>query len=127
MTGQGFGRWEKKDRISRDDKESSTFVMDDVWINAPDQKFIVFKRSELLPQVPSLAHLEAMAVYDAVVIRTQDEFAGPALHTYAATIAVAAKLLKEKDAETSRRLQNIADYFHFRSLEADDGTHKLPD
>jgi hypothetical protein len=38
-----------------------------------------------------------------------------------------AKILESVDAEKAEQLANIADYFHFRALEADDGSQKLPD
>ena len=62
---------------------------------------------------------------DAVVIRRQDFFAGPALHSYAANIGLAAKL--SKPSPTSRRLQTIADYFHEQAVLADEEGKKVPD
>jgi hypothetical protein len=59
-----------------------------------DDKYIVFKRDEfndwalgLITVAPRPASLD-----DAVVIRTQDVFAGPALHTYAAGINIAIRI-----------------------------------
>jgi hypothetical protein len=119
MTGQGWGRWQRG-------------VVDPRWENSPDQKYIVFRRGQLAAlMVPNMKarinDLEDIAIYDAVVIRTQDVISGPVLHTYAANIALVAKILESVDAEKAEQLANIADYFHFRALEADDGSQKLPD
>jgi hypothetical protein len=95
----------------------------------PD-KYITFKREELqttfpLPFVRTLRELE---IEDAVVIRTQDAFAGPALHAYAASISIAAKVLFDTGSpEQATALQDIADYFSLRAEEADAGPQKIPD
>jgi hypothetical protein len=107
---------------------------------APDQKYIVFNREDFFRLVHHVssedmdAHgvdWESIAKYDAVVIRTRDTFAGPALYTYAASISLAAQLLEEKDAEVAKRLRNIADYFSERASEAEitagAGDAHLPD
>jgi hypothetical protein len=64
MTGQGWGRWQRG-------------VVDPRWENSPDQKYIVFRRGQLAAlMVPNMKarinDLEDIAIYDAVVIRTQD-------------------------------------------------------
>lgn len=107
-----------------------------------DNKYIVFKRDQFfemmggfLPKgdidcAPIAAEMVAASlVYsldDAVVIRTQDPFAGPALHGYAAGIALFVRLgAPDEDAQ---RLQSIADYFHERAVEADEAVDShLPD
>lgn len=127
MSGDGFGRM----RYGSPRPTVEGGYVEEVleWERAPDQKYIVFKREDLPNYIlsPRLRkEMELVAIYDAVVIRTQDSFAGPALHTYAASISTAAKLLKELDAETAIRLQNIADYFHYRAIEADSEEGKLP-
>jgi hypothetical protein len=73
--------------------------------------------------------LESYALNDAVVIRTGDLFAGPALHSYAHNIALVAS--QTDTWKTKVQLQAIADYFADRAREADvqqyEDTAKLPD
>jgi len=110
-----------------------------------DDKFLVLKRSELeqmllelgLSAVHDEMHpadwavdtIEAYALNDAVVIRTQDTFSGPALHAYASTIALVADVTS--NPALTERLQHVADYFADRAREADihtyEKTAKLPD
>lgn len=100
-----------------------------------DNKYITFKREDwdsMHERHASIYHntlkaLEDEALEDAVVIRTQDAFAAAALHTYANSIAVAARCIGELAPSTSQRLQKIADYFHERAVEASDVKTKLPD
>lgn len=67
-------------------------------------------------------------VEGAVVIRTQDVFAGPALHSYAANIGLVAKIMRKAGmTEQARSLQSTADYFHDAALAADATDGKLPD
>lgn len=115
----------------------------------PDFKYIVFKREDFYEMMGELGlppyfdnnlqptlgadvdcamvaqHIvkqaEAHELDDAVVIRRQDLFAGPALHSYASSIAIASKLSDE------RKLQPIADYFHRQAVLADAEGWKLPD
>jgi hypothetical protein len=83
-----------------------------------------------------------MALPDAVVIRRQDLFAGPALHSYAAAISIAVKLSRDNgiakqgnrtvdevldDAASIRHMQGVADYFHEQALLADEEGWKTPD
>ena len=97
-----------------------------------DDKFIVFKRAEweaFWSDSPVLDEPPA-PVEDAVVIRTGDVFAAPALHSYAASIAVAAKMGRNLDPQQHpefANLQRIADYFHERAVEADGRYSKVPD
>lgn len=101
-----------------------------------DEKYIVFKRDEfnkcmnaLMLEVDSSIpqDITKRQLHDAVVIRKHDVFAGPALHTYAAGITLAASMIE--DEHTRRRLNKIAHYFHESAVDADsmisDG--KLPD
>ena len=110
-----------------------------------DDKFLVLKRSEVqqlllelgLQSIGDPNHpldwatdaIESYALNDAVVIRTGDVFAGPALHSYAHTIALVAS--QTNDGKTRHQLQRIADYFADRAREADvqqyEDTAKLPD
>ena len=110
-----------------------------------DTKYVVLKRSELEVLLLELGcqsigdeHaasewardcLESYALTDAVVIRTKDAFAGPALHSYAHNIALVASLTD--NPMTKHQLQQIADYFADRAREADvqayEDTTKLPD
>lgn len=99
-----------------------------------DQKYITFKREDWKEFSKTTQYSdgfrrfeEAHVLEDAVVIRTQDSFASAALHTYANSIAVAARAIGELAPSTSARLQGIADYFHERAVEASDTHTKLPD
>ena len=91
-----------------------------------DDKYVTFKRSD------ALAVSEGFTTFriehelpDAVVIRRQDFFASPALATYAAMIAIAAKL-SDDDYHKATLLQ-VADYFERQAQLAADEGHKFPD
>lgn len=79
--------------------------------------------------------LHECALHDAVVIRTGDVFAGPALHGYAASIGVTISVLKDViwpgRSPQAESLQPIADYLSERAVEADEiaaaGNAHLPD
>ena len=99
-------------------------------------KYITFKRDDFMammePRAMNFATAEqvfqgltSMALPDVVVIRRQDLFAGPALHSYAASISIAARL--NSDPDLTQGLQNVADYFHDQALMADEEGWKLPD
>ena len=97
-----------------------------------DIKYVVIKmedwEAEFLGDLSQeeVEAVESFIVRDATVIRGQDVFAGPALHTYANMIGLAVSLVS--DPETQERLQRIADLFHERAVEADSLVHKkLPD
>ena len=109
-----------------------------------DGKYVVFKAKDVEWRGGVATHFTnaltpEQVVRDAVVIRTQDAFAGPALWAYAHSIAQVAKLTREvaKDVEDEvaatrleRRacqLQDTADYFADRATEASDRDGKLPD
>lgn len=87
-----------------------------------DEKFIVFKRNEWEAWADEAGHRsypEDLA--DAVVIRTRDAFAGPALHSYAASIGVAARVIsKAGRMGLAKDMLAIGDYFHARACEADE-------
>jgi hypothetical protein len=92
-----------------------------------DEKYIVFKRSEWEAHKSQTGCMpETMAVTDAVVIRTQDVFAGPALHTYANMIQIALALASPRPTTDLRDLRRIADYFHTRAVEADERAAHSP-
>lgn len=92
-------------------------------------KYIVFNREYLLGLLstgygfrePDYSYLMSKAIDDAVVIRRQDVFAGPALHAYAANIRLAATLLKGTQQEGD--LLAIASYFHEQATLADEVAH----
>lgn len=67
------------------------------------------------------AKVMEFALADAVVIRRQDLFAGPALHSYAASIGIASRVGNLPD------LIPVADYFHEQALLADEEGWKVPD
>lgn len=102
-----------------------------------DQKYITFKREEWdefasAPRGISRSDVKEFgqqkSLKDSVVIRLQDEFASAALHTYANSISVAARAIGMHAPATSKRLQDVADYFHSRAVRSDELTeHKLPD
>jgi hypothetical protein len=118
-----------------------------------DRKYIVFKRDELttvLCQQFALdphdredarglarvtAFYEEHALDDAVVIRTKDPLAGPALHAYAAGAWLPASILANfaaaEQAGNVKLLREVAEYFHARAVEADEyaaaNQPKLPD
>jgi hypothetical protein len=101
-----------------------------------DEKYIVFKRDAWDEWIKNFqAGGEPMVldtVPDAVVIRLQDIFAGPALHAYSSSISTAIEIM-DLDRTWSRpgmksRLEEIRDYFFQQALEADDiRTKKVPD
>jgi hypothetical protein len=110
--------------------------------NLSEEKYLVFKSSELielfgrygLPKGDEdcapvaeaiLTDIEDKRLKDAVVIRKQDVFAGPALHVYAHTIAITARIAEDADIE--KQLMGIADYFHEQAVDADSFSGKLPD
>lgn len=87
-----------------------------------DNKFVVFNRQRLLAVMPmdDQKLYMPLQVDDAVVIRQQDIFAGPALHVYSASINAAIMAIKDRDPKADcRKLQSIADYFHEQATEAD--------
>ena len=97
----------------------------------PD-KYITFKREDFMkfiePRAMNFATAEVIfeelqkhALPDAVVIRRQDLFAGPALHAYAASIGIAARVGNLPD------LIWVADYFHEQAVLADEEGWKVPD
>lgn len=89
-----------------------------------DDKYVVFKKDvwegTMECDLPDLQPLD-----DAVVIRTQDLFAGPALWVYAHVLGLAAKT--QSDPEVGKRLGEIADYFSLRATEAGERLGKVPD
>jgi len=101
-----------------------------------DDKYITFKLSDWNDFMDAPRSLqrndvkrfgEDKALKDSVVIRLRDTFASAALHTYANSIAITAKLLGDHFPTTSKNLQRTADYFHEQAIAADDTDSKLPD
>lgn len=93
-----------------------------------DDKYVVLKieDAEMIGKFSeeTYAAIREKRLEDAVVIRTQDIFAGPALWVYAHVLALAAKT---GTSQHSRRFQEIADYFSARATEADAQDGKVPD
>ena len=106
-----------------------------------DEKYVVFKREELEAMIGEdldadmngfAGWVDDHVLNDAVVIRTGDVLAGPALHMYAASAA-----LQQRaggwvvDGPICKQYQRVADYFHGRAVEADErfaaGDVKVPD
>lgn len=77
-----------------------------------------------------LSDLQNKRIDDAVVIRLQDMFAGPALHTYASSISIALELLPA-DHPDREGMEEVAAYFYEMAAEADQlkssSRVKLPD
>lgn len=120
-----------------------------------DKKYIVFKREDWkefwnhwqgemrkasagMVMDLGVTKLDDSAIDDAVVIRTQDVFSGPALACYANGICVAVDILKKTNVPFGlvrehhdiviAELLEIADYFHQQSEVAFHRTdQKLPD
>ena len=102
-----------------------------------DDKYVVIKKEDcgklwqMLGGVPSQEFMDTLVVHDATVIRGQDLFAAPALHTYANSIGVAIAILEDltwdDDNDPTKGLQEVADYFHQRAVEAEEIGYKLPD
>jgi len=104
-----------------------------------DEKYITFKREEFQEMIDDYKIVGSSkenvnkwardhALRDSVVIRLKDEFAAAALHTYANSISVAARAIGMHAPTTSKRLSEIADYFHTQAVKSDDlAEHKLPD
>lgn len=105
-----------------------------------DSKYIVFKREEweafwgedfvgVESAEPLQLTLEGHHLDDAVVIRKQDIFAGPALHAYASSISTVIEVLELMGvAGALDDLEEVRDYFFEAALEADDvRTKKVPD
>jgi hypothetical protein len=109
-----------------------------------DEKYITFKREDFYQMMGALGlptgeedcapvaekiikMAEATCLEDAVVIRTKDPFAGPALHSYAAGINLYVNL-SHVDGQAARNLREVGHYFHERAMEADATFEmKLPD
>jgi hypothetical protein len=92
-------------------------------------KYLIIKLEDFhdweADRVRPVSWLLEHAIKDGVVIRRQDLFAGPALHAYAACIALASKM--SPDASTRRQLGSVADYFHEQAVLADSEGRKIPD
>lgn len=97
-----------------------------------DHKYVVFRRADYKESTVQgqngnlIGDPEPLA--DAVVIRTQDAFSGPALHIYALNITNALKMVSPYTSDDIKaNLRRIADYFHSRAVEADERDGKVPD
>lgn len=61
-------------------------------------------------------------IEDAVVIRTSDLFAGPALHAFVGALRTTIEVLSNYTMDNGGHVENleeISDYFHEKALEAD--------
>lgn len=111
---------------------------------ADDEKYAVFKADDwntIVDKAAEDAGYNVMVstewfnrmLQDAVVIRTQDIFAGPGLSAYANCIQTAIDLMREVAQPVSltehiTRLEEIRDYFFERAQEAFDRPDKhIPD
>lgn len=90
-----------------------------------DDKYVVFKREDFENWLTDAGWQELPAIDDAVVIRRQDVFAGPALSIYASTIGIVAS--QHSDSDVRQRLLDISDYFARQAEAAYDESYKLPD
>jgi hypothetical protein len=120
------------------DTKETTLTVEDTDLEQIDSKYIVFKRGEFVKLVEEMLtrnfrldqldqRIESVVLPDAVVIRTKDRFAGPALHAYSQSIALVASV----SPADRHNLLGAADYMHRRALEADEiaraGAAKFPD
>lgn len=126
---------------------------------SPDEKYITFKRNDFYELMGKLAlpspqtfgwnqytdcaaiaqrvhhEAESVCVADAVVIRTHDAFAGPALHAYCDSITLVIKAIEQLVPEPEDGVKeglagliSVSDYLHQRAVEADAWDYKrLPD
>lgn len=91
-----------------------------------DDKYIVFKKDEWDKMYGTPAPHQVQPINDAVVIRRQDKFAAPALHTYASVLSAAAEVCPITDLRIN--LQRVADYFHEQAMLATEARFKkFPD
>ena len=81
-------------------------------------KYVTFNRAELMQALQHVANVDRILkrteLTDAVVIRRQDLFAGPALHGYAAAIGVAIRM---GDPASMGHLREVANYFNEHPIE----------
>jgi hypothetical protein len=95
----------------------------------PDEKYIVFKRSEW-DTWNGRTGPRPSPLLDAVVIRTGDAFATGGLWAYAHNIRTVMEL-KMLEWEERARCENVAQYFADRAMEAqailETGKAKIPD
>lgn len=86
-----------------------------------DEKYMVVKRQDVSSSTATATFRKIDILDDAVVIRTGDVFAGPALHSYAANIQVAVNILAQHRPDVDLAgMRAAADYFHERAVEADE-------
>lgn len=118
----------------------------------PD-KYIVFKRDEFYDSLDTLhklvfpshnrdamsgsaeerqeklldwsGNLHKSVLADAVILRRQDRFTGPALHTYTAMMNMAVRFMEPSKERT--HLSQLADYFHEQAVLSDEESFKVPD
>lgn len=87
-----------------------------------DEKYIVFKRSDWDKFITNLTAGYSVVtpdrVDDAVVIRTRDIYAGPALHAYAHAAMTTMEFLTPEHPEREG-IGKVVDYFIDRANEAD--------
>lgn len=91
----------------------------------PDSEELIgvqMDRAPLIKKILTMA--DSTRIADAVVIRRQDLFAGPALATYSSMIALAAKT---SDNGLKDRLMAVADFFEDQAKLASDEGFKYPD
>ena len=95
----------------------------------PDEKYIVFKRSEW-DSWNGRSGPRPNPLLDAVVIRTGDAFATGGLWAYAHNIRTVMEL-RLLDREEVEQCENVAQYFASRAMEAqsilETGKAKIPD
>ncbi len=95
-----------------------------------EEKYIVFNKAKFdlwMGDAERRGYLPPIEnVNDAVVIREQDIFAGPAFEMYAAAITTALRLLPRED-DTVTRLTQIRNYFRRCADRAYEKPSKVPD
>ncbi len=115
-----------------------------------DSKYVVFKTEELLQMMGGFLPMgdvdcapvaermtkaiEATMLHDAMVIRSQDVFAGPTLHAYASAVQSTLEIMAIAGVPSGlmtfqvKSLEELRDRFHEAAVVADSvSTKKLPD
>lgn len=92
-----------------------------------EEKYVVFNKAKFDAWLDSSPYSSPNGrVEDAVVIREQDIFAGPALEMYSAAMTVALRVMV-KDHASYARLKEIRDYFRRCADRSYEMATKMPD
>lgn len=89
-----------------------------------DSKYLVFKRKKFIERHGTAKVSEALT--DAVVIRTRDRFAAPALQAYYDAISNTIEVLEELGIAVPPDLDEVRDYFFHAASAARTSPSQLP-